>query len=47
MVQAARHRSLGVNLNLWWGLLLVVFALAMLALAIGARGKGRGDVGSD
>ena len=24
-------RSLGINVNLWWGLLLVGFALAMLA----------------
>jgi hypothetical protein len=27
------HRSLGININLWWGLVLVVFGLTMLFLA--------------
>jgi hypothetical protein len=31
------RRSLGVNLNLWWGLVLVVFGGVMLAL--GRRGR--------
>jgi len=29
-------RSLGINVNLWWGLVLVVFGLVMLALALRA-----------
>ena len=33
-------RSLDINVNLWWGLVLLVFGLAMLALARrGARGR--------
>ena len=38
------QRSLGVNVNLWWGLVLVGFGGAMLALALRARraaGRGR------
>lgn len=27
------QRSLGINVNLWWGLVLLVFGLAMLGLA--------------
>jgi hypothetical protein len=27
-------RSLGANVNLWWGLVLLVFGLGMLALAM-------------
>ena len=35
---AIYQRSLGVNVNLWWGVVLVVFGLAMLGLAMrGAR----------
>ena len=30
---AIYQRSLGVNVNLWWGLVLVVFGLVMLGLA--------------
>lgn len=30
-------RSLGINVNLWWGLVLLAFGLAMLALARAAR----------
>jgi hypothetical protein len=26
-------RSLGINVNLWWGLVMLVFGLTMLALA--------------
>ena len=32
------QRSLGINVNLWWGLVLLAFGLAMLALA---RGRAR------
>lgn len=32
-------RSLGINVNLWWGLVLLVFGLVMLAFAIRARGR--------
>lgn len=31
---AIYQRSLGVNVNLWWGVVLVVFGLAMLGLAM-------------
>lgn len=33
-------RSLGINVNLWWGLVLLAFGLVMLGFAIRARGKG-------
>ncbi len=33
------HHSLGINMNLWWGLALLVFGLVMLALA--RRGRVR------
>ena len=32
-------RSLGINVNLWWGLVLLVFGLVMLTFAIRARGR--------
>lgn len=35
--QAIYARSLGVNVNLWWGLVLLAFGLSMLALARGGR----------
>ena len=31
--KAIYERSLGINVNLWWGLVLLVFGLAMLWLA--------------
>jgi protein-S-isoprenylcysteine O-methyltransferase Ste14 len=34
--EAIYARSLGINVNLWWGLVLVTFGLAMLAFAIRA-----------
>ena len=39
------ERSLGINVNLWWGLVLLAFGLAMLGLAWLAhrRSKGGGD----
>ena len=35
--QAIYTRSLDINVNLWWGLVLLVFGLVMLALALRAR----------
>ena len=34
---AIYERSLGINVNLWWGLVLLVFGLVMLALAYRAH----------
>lgn len=34
---AIYSRSLGVNINLWWGLVLLAFGLVMLVLALRAR----------
>ena len=31
------ERSLGININLWWGVVLVVFGAVMLAFAFRAR----------
>jgi hypothetical protein len=31
-------RSLGINVNLWWGLVLLAFGLVMLGFALRARG---------
>ena len=39
---AIYQRSLGINVNLWWGLVLVVFGLVMLALAVRGRRAGPG-----
>ena len=36
---AIYQRSLGVNVNLWWGVVLVVFGLTMLGLAVRGGGK--------
>ena len=38
---AMYQRSLGINVNLWWGLVLLLFGLVMLWLAY--RASGRGD----
>ena len=35
-------RSLGINVNLWWGLVLLAFGLVMLAFAIRAVRKRHG-----
>jgi uncharacterized YccA/Bax inhibitor family protein len=44
---AARYdRSLGVNVNLWWGLVLLAFGLVMLWFAMRARGAQRAGPGS-
>jgi len=40
--RAIYERSLGINVNLGWGLVLFSFGLVMLALAVHARNKGRG-----
>lgn len=32
-------RSLNININLWWGIVLLVFGLAMLILALRGRSK--------
>jgi hypothetical protein len=36
-------RSLGINVNLWWGLALIVFGVVMLALARRPGGKPAGE----
>ena len=33
------QKSLGINMNLWWGLVMLLFGLTMLLLAF--RGKAR------
>ena len=40
--RAIYQRSLGINVNLWWGLVLVVFGLVMLGLAMRGRRRGAG-----
>ena len=35
---AIYERSLGINVNLWWGLVLLAFGLTMLAFALRASG---------
>ena len=34
-----KHLTLGININLWWGLVLVVFGAIMLLLARAASAK--------
>jgi len=38
--RAIYQRSLGINVNLWWGLVLVVFGGGMLRLAMRGRRPG-------
>ena len=38
---AMYQRSLGINVNLWWGLAMTVFGLAMLALSWRASRKAK------
>jgi hypothetical protein len=38
---AIYRRSLGINVNLWWGVVLLVFGLVMLGFALKARGAAR------
>jgi drug/metabolite transporter (DMT)-like permease len=35
--QAMYQRSLGINVNLWWGIVLLVFGLVMLGFGLLAR----------
>jgi hypothetical protein len=44
--RAIYARSLGINVNLWWGLVLLAFGLVMLWLAISAS-KRRVPPGQD
>jgi len=39
---AIYQRSLGINVNLWWGFVLLAFGLVMLGFALKARGAERG-----
>jgi hypothetical protein len=34
--------SLGININLWWGLVILAFAAVMLFLALGGKNKPAG-----
>lgn len=43
--RAIYDRSLGINVNLWWGLVLLAFGLAMLALVRRAARRGGGPAG--
>ena len=36
---AIYEKSLGINVNLWWGVVLLVFGLAMLVLAYQSRSQ--------
>lgn len=38
------EHSLGININLWWGLVLIAFSLTMLGLAWNAAKKGKKEV---
>jgi hypothetical protein len=38
--RAIYERSLGINVNLWWGLALLVFGVVMLTLAIRSSPSG-------
>ena len=40
---AIYQRSLGINVNLWWGMVLMVFGLVMLGFALKARGAAHGS----
>jgi hypothetical protein len=40
--RAIYDRSLGINVNLWWGLVLLAFGLVMLGFAIRASRNQRG-----
>jgi len=39
--KAIYARSLNINVNLWWGLVLFAFGLVMLTLALRARRNGQ------
>jgi len=40
--RAMYEKSLGINVNLWWGLVLLAFGLVMLALAVRASRRSTG-----
>jgi len=40
--RAMYARSLGINVNLWWGLVLLVFGVLMLTFAL-RTGRGQGS----
>lgn len=40
--KAIYARSLGINVNLWWGLVLLLFGVVMLVLALRKRAEGGG-----
>ena len=39
--KAIYARSLGINVNLWWGLVLLAFGVVMLTFALRARRQGQ------
>ncbi len=41
--QAIYARSLGVNVNLWWGLVLLVFGVVMLGFALRGAKRSSSD----
>ncbi|MFI5279951.1 MAG: hypothetical protein ACHQU1_05620 [Gemmatimonadales bacterium] len=41
--EAIYARSLGINVNLWWGLVLLAFGLVMLGFALRAGRKPQGQ----
>ena len=44
--RAIYARSLGINVNLWWGLVLLAFGATMLAFALRSRRTQRDDTTS-
>ena len=44
---AMYERSLGINVNLWWGLVLLAFGLVMLTLALRAGRAGAAEAGGE
>jgi len=42
--KAAHERSLGININLWWGLVILAFGAVMLLLARRASKKQRARI---
>ncbi len=38
---SANQQSLGINMNLWWGLVLLVFGVVMFAFAMRGRTRGK------
>jgi hypothetical protein len=41
---AIYQRSLGINVNLWWGLVLITFGVVMLLFAARARRRDRKSI---